>query len=113
MTIIKRFQNHLKALDAAEVDRILWQLKMFCIEHVEGYGDYRALQIEQTTAGTERQRKKDLEEAAKLANEKFRRRRLEIIAEERAAEQLEHWQTARTEDTVSRNTIAALFGRSV
>lgn len=112
MTVIGQLKNKLKAMSAADVDRVLWQLKMFCIEHVEGYGDYRGLQVEQTTAGMERQRKKDLEEAAKLANEKFRRRRLEIVAEEKAAEQLEHWQTARAEDTVSRSTIRALFGRS-
>lgn len=112
MTVISQLKNKLKAMSAAEVDRILWQLKMFCIEHVEGYGDYRGLQVEQTAAGTERQRKKDLAEATKMANEKFRRRRLEIIAEEKAAEQLEHWQTTRAADAVSRNTIAALFGRS-
>lgn len=111
MTVIGQLKNKLKAMSAADVDRVLWQLKIFCIEHVEGYGDYRGLQVEQTAAGTERQRKTDLEEAAKLANEKFRRR-LEIIAEEKAAEQLEHWQTARTEDTASRSTIRALFGKS-
>lgn len=112
MTVISQLKNKLKAMSAADVDRVLWQLRMWCIEEVEGYAEHRATVAETTATATARQEKADLEEIAALSAEKFRKRRLEVIAEEQAAEQLRRWQARREgSDHEQKEALRALFQR--
>lgn len=111
MTVISQLKDKLKAMGPAAVDRVLWQLRIWCIEEVGGYAEYRGQVMETTATGTARQEKKNLEEVAALSSEKFRKRRLEVIAEEQAAEQLQRWQTNRVGDGAKKEALRALFQR--
>lgn len=75
---VRAVRNWIKSTDAAEVDRMLWTLRMYAHENCDGFSDLSAAVTRQTKA----QRDEELREATELGKRMNRRNRVRRTAEE-------------------------------
>ncbi|MDR7330208.1 hypothetical protein [Corynebacterium guangdongense] len=75
---VRAVRNWIESTDPAEVDRMLWTLRMYAHENCDGFSDLSAALTKQTKA----QRERELREATELGKQMNRRNRIRRTAED-------------------------------